>query len=119
MITTLLLMSALAWPDPWTKIDTGLTTALVAEQMWDIMDTRYKLEHSPLFREQNPLLGPRPSALKIYGYAALGTLAFIGISYLLPTPYREGFQFIVDWIELLVIVENAGRYPNLEVRFQF
>ena len=111
------LLSALLGAPAWTGANTALTAAVAAEAVYDVLSTRYCLTevqgHAGHYcREQNPLLGQHPGALRLYGSATAGLVAFGLVSYFLPHPWREVFQFMTLGIE----TTNIALFPA-EMRF--
>jgi hypothetical protein len=59
----------------------------------DFLQTEKIASHPDLYHEVNPLLGPHPSKGKVALYFASGALVHLGVTSILPPPYREAFQY--------------------------
>lgn len=58
------------------------------------------------FREQNPLLGRRPSSRRINQYFTLNALGHAAVTYLLPKQYRAAWQYVTIGLEGTVVAHN-------------
>lgn len=115
MITTFLLLSALnvsILPSDWDKIDTTMLSILVVESVYDVMTTKYKLEHPTEgldkewvkrsgvhFEEADPLLGKNPGSLRLWGSFVVVHVVLVTTCILLPSKWRkiiEGFALGVE-----------------------
>ena len=76
----------------WTRTDTALEVSYIALETMDLLTTSVVAAQPSKYREVNPLLGAHPSHLEIDAFFAATTLAHVGISYLLPSPYRRVWQ---------------------------
>jgi hypothetical protein len=118
MIPALVLATALAQPpDPnrWTPLDTSLVGVLVAEQLYDLTTMRWcQKQFGTYCQEKDPVLGKYPGPVRLYGTAAISLVAFIAISYVLPTHWREGFMGLVIGGEATVLATNPR-----EIQFHF
>ncbi len=100
--------------DEWTATDTALQASFTALVAIDWLQTRVALRE-PRFVETNPLLGARPSAVRL-NLATLGAVvAHAGIARLLPQPYRRIWQSIGIGIEVAVVAQNFSVGVRLQL----
>ena len=99
----------------WSKVDTIRESTWQAIHVLDFMQTRQIARRPTLFSERNPVLGKYPSEGKVIAYFALGALTHGVISYYLPKPYRESFQYVTILFSAGVVATNFG----VGLNFQF
>ncbi|MFA5023328.1 MAG: hypothetical protein WC523_00025 [Patescibacteria group bacterium] len=114
MFYALAMLSVSVMPADWDRYDTALMTTLVAESVYDVMSTRYRLKHphegiraDQLFVENNPLLGRNPGAARIWGSFVLANGAALVLAMILPSPVRKVFLGLTVEIETINLVHNA------------
>jgi hypothetical protein len=105
----LLTMPCFAWQkDPWTTSDTVLQLTAVSTIMIDAWQTWTFLHHPnfPGQSETNPFLGPHPSNKRFFSYWGICVVGHTTISYILPSPIRQFWQFFWIGAELKTIHWN-------------
>lgn len=94
----------------WSTRDKILQAAVAASSLFDYAQTQTFLRDKSQW-ESNPVLGRNPSTGKLAAMVALGQLAHLGISHLLPNPYRNIWQLGTIGVEAGMIANN-GNMPN-------
>jgi len=89
----------------WTPANTGLEIGFASAVVLDVALTSYGLDHG--LAERNPLLGRKPSRAKLVGSILLASTLHLGISALLPEPYRVAWQTGTLAIEVCIVTGNA------------
>lgn len=105
MLTALILATTIS--APFDKADYAFLSVLVLESAFDVATTEYSL-HKGTMEEGDPLLGKHPSPLRMWGSFVAAQVVLIGVSRLLPDPYRKLFEGIVVGAELGNIIGNFG-----------
>lgn len=114
-----------AWFDKWTTEDTILQIGFSSLIVIDTLQTRYFLGLPKFYDEKyeyehtegNPILGNRPSALKLYSYNSICLVGHLIISYILPKPYRNLWQFCWISIQTEVVHHNYKGVGGLKLKF--
>ena len=101
------LQCLIARAEGWTTTDTAYQAVLTLELYEDCRQTQ-EIAQSPVRHEVNPLLGPRPSAVKVRNYFLLSAVAEAGIAYSLPEGMRRSYQTLAMTFEFYVIKHNVG-----------
>lgn len=95
-LSILLFLPSLAFGE-WTTADSVRQGVFTGLTMIDWAQTRYIAKHSPVeVQEGNPILGKTPSLGRVNNYFAVSIVGHAAISYVLPRPWREGWQYV--WI---------------------
>lgn len=81
----------------------------------DARQTRWWLQQSPGNLEWNPILGRRPSALRLNALAAAVTVAHAGVAYALPRPWRNIWQYTFLAVEAVTVQENISLSGGLRL----
>jgi len=117
MIGVILFMSFFwiqpAHADEWSGKDTAWEATCLVLMMADWAQTSNMVHRGFLLdgkevNEINPILGRRPDSQKVDLYFASAILTHVGMSYLLPNPYRRYFQMGTVGLELFIIGNNYG-----------
>lgn len=91
----------------WTPQDTAVQVATSAVCVTDVALTSAAI-HSGVI-ERNPVLGRSPSQAKLWTLGLTGCAVQAGISWLLPKPWRQGWQ--AAWLS----IEGAALVGNVVV----
>lgn len=92
--------------DEWTKADTAREAAYLALHVADWGQTLDIADHPERWHETNPVLGSHPSRGEVNGWFAATALLHPVVSYLLPKPYREMWQYGTIGLELYCVGNN-------------
>uniref|UniRef100_A0A6H1ZMG4 Uncharacterized protein n=1 Tax=viral metagenome TaxID=1070528 RepID=A0A6H1ZMG4_9ZZZZ len=92
--------------DPWTKSDTVREAAFQTLHAVDYLQTRTIARHPEKYYERNPVLGKHPSEENVIVYFAAGAVAHGVISYYLPDPYRQIFQYVTIGLSSACVLNN-------------
>jgi hypothetical protein len=103
----LLLSSSLAYADEWTMADTVREATYLALHVADWSQSHYIADHPSEYHETNPILGRHPSSDNVNIYFAATALIHPLISYVLPSPYRQWWQYITIGVEAVTVGNNA------------
>ena len=99
-------------PRKWSALDKVLQGAFAGASYFDAADTANFLRKSSDHFEENPLLGSRPSAAKLYAATTLGQALHGAISDRLPSGWpRTAWQIATLLAEGSVIASNHGFKP--------
>jgi len=111
--------------DDWTTGDTVRQGALTTLLIVDWTQTRYIAKHprDPTRQdgtyqwraEGNNLLGAYPSVGRVNSYFAASIVGHAVISYMLPRPWREGWQYIWIGIE----IDATSRNQRMGIKLEF
>ena len=106
-IIIVFLTSCASTGDKWSKKDIALEATW---QTFHALDwgTTLDIENHPNKKELNPILGNHPSRNEIHTYMAIGGLAHIGVTHLLPKEYRPWWQVITIFITGGAVINNFG-----------
>ena len=101
------LLALVLWASPWTPANTALEATLTALVAVDVAQT-INCMHSTAFscREENPLVGPRPTDFRLVMYGFWAVVGHATIAYFLPRPWREVWQMVIVGIESDVVIQN-------------
>ena len=99
---------------PLSAKEWKLEAAVLTAGLIDYAQTR-DIKNHPEIYETNPLLGENPSDTRIRNYFIAAGLAHVGITHLLPRPYRMPWQ--LGWLTLQVI--NMQNNHRLGLRLDF
>lgn len=115
LIPLLFLASQAQASNEWTGTDTALEATYLALHAVDWGQTLYISSHPLEHWENNRILGDTPSRGEVNRYFFITGMAHVGISYLLPQPYRRYWQYA--WIG----AEVTSTYKNYVagVKFDF
>lgn len=93
-----LTLSAHAADNSWTATDTTLQVTYLTLHAMDWAQTLHIARNPEQYCEMNNFLGEHPSEGRVNSYFALTAIAQTGLTYILPKPWRTGWQvgFIVD-----------------------
>jgi hypothetical protein len=121
MMATTIMAAAIA-ASAWTPGDTQAELTLVALSAVDVMQTRAFLRMRDengcyRFREENPVLGERPGALRLYGTAAAALAVHAAIAYVLPQPARAVWQGAVIGIEAAMVARTSIMVGSLTLQW--
>jgi len=102
----LIVPTRLACAADWSTGDT--VREVIAEGLiaTDFAQTRTIAANPQQWSELNPLLGSHPSVGKVNLLAVGVLIAHPVISYLLPRPYREVFQYVTIGVEATAVSHN-------------
>lgn len=101
--------------DKWTREDSLREVAALTFHFVDWKTTRGIAQDSDHYREANPILGEHPSVGRVNTYFVITTIAHPIISYYLPRPWREGFQYVT--IGMSMTASTINLWSGLRVRF--
>ena len=101
----------------WTTADTALQLTFVAVDTVDWMQTSRFLRDPALsyLHEGNPILGVKPSRLKLDAYFAAHMAADWLVAAALPRPYREIWQSGSIALELVVVRHNVTMMAGVKL----
>lgn len=91
----------------WTKADTAREAAYLALHVADWGQTLYIADHPGEYRELNGVLGSHPSRGEVNGYFIATGLVHGVVSLVLPSPYRELWQYSTIGLEIYCVGNNA------------
>lgn len=91
----------------WTGEDTAREVVYLGFHVVDWGQTLDIADHPDRWHENNAVLGSHPSRGEVNRYFALTALLHPVVSYLLPRPYREVWQYVTIGVELGATVNNA------------
>lgn len=99
--------------DRYTKADYLREGAYLAAHTVDYLQTLKIASHPESYHERNPILGPHPSKEEVTVYFASSAVLHLALSWLLPPPYREAFQYttIIFKTGLIGVNFNIGLGP--------
>lgn len=92
----------------WTQADTAREVAYLALHVADWGQTLYISDHPSEFKEYNPVLGAHPSRGDVNAYFITTAILHPVISYVLPRPYREIWQYSTIVLQVGVTAHNAS-----------
>lgn len=93
-------------PRNWTRADSAREAAYLALHVADWGQTLDIADHPEKWHETNPVLGSHPSRGEVNGWFAATALLHPVVSYLLPKPYREMWQYGTIGLELYCVGNN-------------
>lgn len=101
----------------WSTGDTYRQAVVTGLLLADWGQTRDIAQHPNRFQEfeSRPVLGDTPSVGKVNNYFAVAIIGHAAVSYLLPTDWRAGWQYVVIGVELNTVAHN--RSIGLRVSF--
>jgi hypothetical protein len=99
----------------WTTADTAREAVYLGLHVADWGQTLQIAEHPDRYSEANPILGRKPTRGRINRYFAATAIGHAAVSYLLPRPYREAWQYVTIGFEGATVLQNA----RLGVSFGF
>ncbi|HVP66250.1 MAG TPA: hypothetical protein VMT17_03195 [Anaeromyxobacteraceae bacterium] len=100
-----------AWPEPWETHDYVLEGVFVGLSLLDLGQTSAALSAGAA--ENNPVLGPHPSNVKLVGYFSVWIVGHAAVTWLLPRPWREVWLGMGIGCEAAVVLDgawNRGRF---------
>jgi hypothetical protein len=106
IVLSALLMPGCTWADEWTTGDTYREATFLAIDAIDWAQTRNIARDPQHYHEQSPIFGMHPNTGEVNRYFALNALANIGVAYILPRGWREGFQYVSIGIEAGWVIHN-------------
>lgn len=107
------LFPSLCFAEDWSHEDTYRQSALTFLLVADWAQTRTTAKTPSKFAETNKLLGEHPSVGQVNNYFLSGIVGHAAISYLLPSDWRKGWQYV--WIG----IEAQKVYHNRSIGVQF
>ena len=94
-ILVLFLLPITALADEWTDADTKRETVFFGIRTFTYLQTYTVAKYGwQGYYEQNKILGKFPHQDRVTAYYAIHSLVHFGVSYILPTEWRQGFQYI-------------------------
>jgi len=108
VLAILLLVACPAHADEWTKEDTYREAAYLALHVADWGQTLEVANHPDEYHETNPVLGSHPSRGRVNAYFIATGILHPVVSYVLPRPYRELWQYGTIGIEIICVGNNAA-----------
>ncbi len=93
-------------PRHWSTSNIILAGAYVGAVWIDLAQTRYFLR-DPKWEESNPILGKRPSPLKVDLLGLAGVGVMLGLAHVVKDPWRSVLLAVGTGIELRVIAFNS------------
>lgn len=115
LIIALLFISSSAFADDWSKADVARETVLLVIHAVDWGQTRNIAKNPSQYAELNPFLGVHPSVSRVDNYFVLTGLAHVGISHVLPSEWRKGWQYVTIGIG----GANIARNHSIGLRVSF
>jgi hypothetical protein len=133
LLALLLLLPSLCFAGDWAREDTYRQSALTVLLIADWAQTKWVVHHASQTvdmsnayspnnyktyegaYETNPLLGRHPSAQRVNFYFATTIAVHAGISYFLPSGWREGWQYV--WIGVEANQVNRNRAIGIKMNF--
>jgi len=106
-IILLVVVSCACPRSDWTRADSMREASYLALHVLDWGQTLDIADHPEKFYERNPILGEHPSRGEVNRYFAAGMVLHPVVSYLLPRPYREWWQYSTIGLEMVVVGNNA------------
>lgn len=103
----ILLLASPALADEWTRADTYREVAYLALHCADWSQTLTIADNPQKWNETNPILGSHPSRGDVNTYFIATGLLHPVISYVLPRPWREVWQYGTIGLEVVVVGNNA------------
>lgn len=108
LLTCLILVSLVAGcGGRWTQADSAREAAYLALHVVDWGQTLDIADHPEKWHERNPVLGDHPSRGRVNVWFAGTALLHPVISYVLPKPYREAWQYGTIGVEVWCVGGNA------------
>jgi hypothetical protein len=98
----------------WTAADTAREAVYLGLHVADWGQT-LDIENHPNIHETNPILGEDPNRSAINAFFVGTGLLHAGISYILPRPYREVWQYVSIGYRFSYVEQNH----NLGLKFGF
>jgi hypothetical protein len=102
----LLLVPSVCFGD-WTGEDSAREAVYLGFHVMDWGQTLDIADHPDRWHENNPLLGSHPSRGRVNRHFVLTALLHPVVSYLLPRPYREVWQYSTIGLQVVVVGNNA------------
>lgn len=96
------------YADEWTREDTYREVAYLALHVADWGQTLEIADHPEKWHEHNPVLGSHPSRGEVNAWFIATGLLHPVVSYALPRPYREIWQYSTIVLEIGVTAHNAS-----------
>lgn len=93
-------------PRNWTRADSYREAAYLALHVADWGQTLDIADHPGEFYERNPVLGRHPSRGEVNRWFLLTGLLHPVVSYVLPKPYREAWQYVTIGLEIYCVGSN-------------
>ena len=101
--------------DEWRPADTNREATYLVLHALDWGTTLDIVDHPDTHHEHNPVIGSHPTRGEVNRYMAITALAHVAIARILPTRWREGFQYITIGMEVLCVGNNL----NLGLKVNF
>lgn len=101
--------------DKWSIQDKALEAAWQSIHLMDWGQTSMIARNSDRYYEMNPILGKHPSTQMVHGYMAVGALAHLGVTHILPKKWRPYWQGVTIGMSGICVVNNFN--VGLGVRF--
>lgn len=92
--------------DEWRTQDTVKEVIYQSFHAYDHWQTRKISNNCDKYEELNPILGHCPSSRKVDQYFLATGLLHMGVSYILPHGWREGWQYVTIGVEAGVVYAN-------------
>ena len=106
IIFLLLFFPSLCFAGDWTTADTVREGVFLGFTVRDWAQTRYIAKHPENYRETNHFLGDHPTTGKVDTYFASAIVGHAAIAYLLPTAWRQGWQYVWIGVEVQKTYQN-------------
>lgn len=115
--------------DKWSLQDTILEGTFMSLVLIDVMQTRYFLDMPPKYitkdgkdyiqthEENNIFMGEYPSKTKLYLLSSSGIILHLGISYIIPKPYRNIWQSVWIGMRIKNIYHNYQAVGGFHIKF--
>jgi hypothetical protein len=107
LVAVLIMVPLPCGADAWTKADTYREAAYLALHVVDWGQTLTIADNPDKWHEHNPVLGTHPSRGEVNNYFILTGLLHPVVSYILPRPYREIWQYSTIVLQIGVTANNA------------
>jgi len=110
------LFPSLCFAGDWTTVDTVWQSAYTLALIGDCAQSRDAANYYPYkYMETNPVLGEHPSKGRIDNVCLATAIGHLGISYLLPAPWRRVWQVGTTVVEVGVVIHQH----SIGLKFQF
>lgn len=94
--------------DEWTDDDTRREAVYIALHIMDWAQTRTIARNPDRWNEVNPILGEHPSVGRVDAYFAVMALSHMAVSDVLPTEYRDTWQYLSIGFEAGFVGHNLS-----------
>lgn len=103
--------------DDWTATDWSMLAVYFTMHGMDWAQTLHIARDPKNHIEANGLLGPHPSEGRVNSYFAATLAGYVGVSYLLPNPYRSVWQG--TWIHIMYNNVQNNRTHGIGISLHF